>query len=182
MRFLVTGATGKVGNAVARRLVDRGDDVVALVRNPDRARGVVPEGCQLAVGDVTDPESVRAAVAGVDGVFNCMGIYEQWTQDNSVYDRVNADGARTVVAAAREAGAKRVVHTSSFDVFHIESGGTMTEADVATYEKESFYERSKQKAERYVLEEGERGIEVVMVNPATVFGPGPWAAAEPASS
>ena len=55
MRFLITGATGKIGNAVARRLVDREDEVVALVRDPAKARELLPPGVELARGDVTDP-------------------------------------------------------------------------------------------------------------------------------
>jgi dihydroflavonol-4-reductase len=79
-----------------------------------------------------------------------------------------------VVAAAREAGAKRVVHTSTFDVFHAPQGGTVSEAEVANYPKDTAYERSKQIAERLVLEEAENGIEVVIANPSSVYGPGPW--------
>jgi len=174
MRFLVTGATGKVGNAVAGRLAERGDDVVALVRDVARARELLPPGIELARGDVTDPASVREAVAGVDGVFNCMGLFEQWFADPGVFDRINAEGARNVVAAAREAGAKRVVHTSTFDVFHAPQGGTVSEAEVANYPKDTAYERSKQLAERLVLEEAEKGIEAVIANPSSVYGPGPW--------
>lgn len=177
MRALVTGATGKVGNAVARRLVERGDEVVALVRDAERARGALPDGVETAVGDVTDLESVRRAVEGVEAVFNCMGIYEQWLPDPGEFDRVNAEGARNVVAAAREAGVKRAVHTSTFDVFHAERGGTMSEADLADYPKGTPYERSKQRAEELVLGEAAHGIEVVIVNPASVYGPGPWQSA-----
>ncbi len=173
MRFLVTGATGKVGNAVARQLVARGDDVVALARTPERAREALPDEVELAPGDVTDPASLRAAAEGVDGAFNCMGIFEQWLADPGAFDRVNAEGARAVVAAAREAGAARVVHTSTFDVFHAERGGTVSEQVVAKYPKGTHYERSKQLAERLVL--AEEGIEVVICNPAGVYGPGPWA-------
>lgn len=176
MRALVTGATGKVGNAVARRLVERGDAVVALVREPERAHGVLPEGVEAVRGDVTDPESVRRAVEGAEAVFNCMGIYEQWLPDPGEFDRVNAEGARNVITAAREAGVKRAVHTSTFDVFHAERGGTMTEADLADYPKGTVYERSKQRAEELVLAEARDGIDVVIVNPAGVYGPGPWAA------
>src|SRR5215218_468611 len=174
MRALVTGATGKIGNTVARKLAERGDEVVALVRDPAKARELLPEGVELAHGDVTDPASIREAVTGADGVFNCMGLFEQWVADPGVFDRVNAQGARNVIAAAREAGAKRVVHTSTFDVFHAEQGGTVSEAAVADYPKATPYERSKQLAERLVLEEAERGIEVVIANPSTVYGPGPW--------
>jgi dihydroflavonol-4-reductase len=174
MRFLVTGATGKIGNAVARQLADRGDEVVALVRDPAKARELLPSGVELARGDVTDPPSLRVAAEGIDGAFNCMGLFEQWFADPGVFDRVNGEGARNVIAAAREAGAKRAVHTSTFDVFHAEQGGTVSEAAVADYPKGTPYERSKQLAERLVLEEAERGIEVVIANPSTVFGPGPW--------
>jgi dihydroflavonol-4-reductase len=177
MRILLTGATGKIGNAVARRLADRGDDVVALVRDPARARELLPEGVELAAGDVTDPASISRAAAGADAAVNSMGIFEQWTGEDDVFARVNAGGARNVVAAAREAGARRVVHTSTFDVFDAPRGGTVREDRVADYDKGTPYERSKQLAERLVLEEAERGIEVVLVNPAAIVGPGPWAAA-----
>ena len=174
MRALVTGATGKIGNAVARQLAERGDEVVALVRNPAKARELLPSGVELAQGDVSDPASLRAAAEGIDAAFNCMGLFEQWFADPGVFDRINAEGARNVVAAAREAGAKRVVHTSTFDVFHAPQGGTVSEAEVANYPKDTAYERSKQLAERLVLEEAEKGIEVVIANPSSVYGPGPW--------
>jgi dihydroflavonol-4-reductase len=175
MRFLVTGATGKVGNAVARRLVERGDEVVALVRDPEAARPSLPAGVQLVQGDVTEPQTIGPAASGADGVFNCVGIYEQWLPDPDRFDRVNAEGARNVVAEARRAGVRRVVHTSTFDVFHAPTAGTLSERDLADYPKGTAYERSKQRAEELVLAEADAGIEVVIVNPAGVYGPGPWA-------
>ncbi len=178
MRYLVTGATGKVGNAVARQLAARGDEVIALARDGARARELLPPGVELALGDVTDPASLRGAAAGVDGVFNCMGIFEQWLPDPRTFERVNAEGARNVVVAAREGGARRVVHTSTFDVFEAERGGTVREDALAAHPKGTAYERSKQQAERLVLAEAAAdGIEVVICNPSAVFGPGPWAAA-----
>jgi dihydroflavonol-4-reductase len=177
MRVLVTGATGKVGNAVARRLAERGEEVVALVRDPERARTMLPGNVELARGDVTELASVQRAVEGTDAVFNCMGIYEQWLPDPETFNRVNALGALNVVASARQAGAKRAVQTSTFDVFHAERGGTVREDAVATYPKGTAYERSKQRAEELVLGEARHGIEVVIANPSTVYGPGPWQAA-----
>ncbi len=176
MRFLVTGATGKVGNAVTRRLVERGDGVVALVRDPERARASLPAAVELARGDVTDPASIRAAASGVDGAFNCMGIFEQWLADPGTFDRVNAEGARNVVAAAREAGARRAVHTSTFDVFHADRGGTVSEALVADYPKGNRSTSAPSNAPRsWFWPRRQTGIEVVICNPAGVFGPGPWA-------
>lgn len=177
MRHLVTGATGKVGNAIVHRLVERGDEVVALVRNPDAAREHLPLAVEMRVGDVTDRESLRNAVAGAEGVFNCMGLFEQWLPDPGEFERVNAYGARNVVVAARDAGARRVIHTSTFDVFHAPTGGIVTEDALADYPKHTPYERSKQHAEEMVLEAAGDEIELVIVNPSGVFGPGPWAAA-----
>jgi dihydroflavonol-4-reductase len=174
MRVLVTGATGKVGNAIARALAERGDSVRALVRDPARARTLLPQEVELVVGDVTDPASLEAAAAGCEVVFNAMGMPEQWVSDEAVFDRVNAEGTRAVAQAARAAGARRLVHTSTEDVFHAERGGRFDEAQVADYPKGTAYERSKQRAEELALAARD-GLEVVIVNPSGVYGPGPSA-------
>ena len=172
MRVLVTGATGKVGNAVARQLAERGDEVLALVRDESRAGSVLPPGVKPVRGDVEDPASLARAMEGVELVFNAMGIPEQWTLDEEVFDRVNAEGTANVVRAAREAGVRRVVHTSTIDVFHAGRGERFDETALADYPKGTAYERSKQRAERLAF--AERGaMELVVVNPSAVYGPGP---------
>src|SRR3954468_14811515 len=174
MKTLVTGATGKVGHAVTSALLERGDEVRALLRDPARAAGGLPDGIEPARGDVTDPESVRRAAEGCELVFNAMGLPEQWLSDDEAFDRVNARGSETVVRAAAEAGVRRVVHTSTIDVFHAEPGARMDESQLADHPKGTAYERSKQRAEELVLAAAEAtGVEVVMVNPAAVYGPGP---------
>jgi nucleoside-diphosphate-sugar epimerase len=174
MRALVTGATGKVGHAVAQALAARGDEVRALVRDPVKAASVLPTGVEPVRGDVTDPASVAAAVAGCELVFNAMGLPEQWLPDERLFDRVNAEGTHTVARAAREAGVRRLVHTSTEDVFHAEPGGQFDESHVAGHQKGTAYERSKQRAEQLALSQRD-GLEVVIVNPAGVYGPGPSA-------
>jgi dihydroflavonol-4-reductase len=176
VKVLVTGATGKVGHAVAQALIARGDDVRALVRDPARASGVLPAGVEAVRGDVTDPSSVAAAVDGCELVFNAMGIPEQWLADEANFERVNALGTKTVAAAAHAAGARRLVHTSTEDVFHAEPGGRFDETQVADYPKGTAYERSKQRAEELALAARD-GLEVVIVNPSGVYGPGPSATA-----
>jgi dihydroflavonol-4-reductase len=175
MKALVTGATGKVGHAIAAALRARGDDVRALVRDPARAAGLLPAGTEALRGDVTEPESVVAAVAGCELVFNAMGIPEQWLADSETFERVNAQGSATVARAAREAGVRRLVHTSTNDVFHAEQGASFDESELADYPKGTAYERSKQHAEELVLAERNRdeGLEVVITNPTGVYGPGP---------
>src|SRR4029453_4709196 len=167
----------KVGNAVARRLAERGDEVVALVRDEGRARDVLPPEVGLARGDVGDPASIRDGAAGAQGVFHCMGIYEQWLPDKEAFERVNAIGALNVIVASRQAGVERVIHTSTYDVFDAERGGTAREDRVAEHPKGTAYERSKQRAEELVPGDARHGIEGGVVNPSAVYGPGPWAGA-----
>jgi nucleoside-diphosphate-sugar epimerase len=175
MKALVTGATGKVGHAIAAALRARGDEVRALIRDPSRAAELLPAGTEPVRGDVTDPASVEAAVDGCDLVFNAMGIPEQWLSDPETFERVNAQGSATVARAAREAGVRRLVHTSTNDVFHAEQGASFDESELADYPKGTAYERSKQHAEALVLAERSRdgGLEVVITNPTGVYGPGP---------
>jgi dihydroflavonol-4-reductase len=172
MRVLVTGATGKVGYAIASALLERGDTVRALVRDPKSAAGVLPAGIEPHKGDVTDPDSLAAAVAGCELVFNSMGMPEQWVRDEAIFDRVNAQGSGEVARAAKRAGVRRLIHTSTHDVFHAEAGQRFDETMLADYPKGTAYERSKQRAEELVLAERD-GMEVVVLNPSGVYGPTP---------
>ena len=172
MKTLVTGATGKVGHAIAAALLARGDEVRALVRDPARAETMLPVDAELVAGDVTDPGSLPAAVTGCELVFNAMGIPEQWLADESDFERINAQGSANLARAAKRAGVRRFIHTSTNDVFHAEQGATFDESNVADYPKGTAYERSKQHAEELVFAERD-GMEVVMTNPTGVYGPGP---------
>ena len=172
MRLLVTGATGKVGNSLARALLERGDQVRVLVRDPERAAAVLPSGVEPVRGDVTELESLPPAAEGCELVFNAMGLPEQWFADEGIFDRVNAVGSGNLAATAEKAGVRRFIHTSTNDVFHAERGAAFDESQLADYPKGTAYERSKQRAEELVLEH--RGpMEVVIVNPTGVYGPGP---------
>jgi nucleoside-diphosphate-sugar epimerase len=173
MRALVTGATGKVGHATVRALLAAGHEVRALVRDPGRARPVVPGGAELVRGDVTDESSLAAAAAGCEVVFSAHGLPEQWLADEREFERVNVQGAAAVVRAGAAAGARRVVHTSTIDVFDAEPDGRLHEGRLATRPKGTAYERSKQRAEAAVAEAAAGRVELVMVNPAAVYGPGP---------
>jgi dihydroflavonol-4-reductase len=176
MRVLVTGATGKVGHAIASALLERGEHVRALVRDPKRAASVLPAGVEPVKGDATDPESLAAAVGGCEQVFNAMGLPEQWVRDQAIFDRVNAAGSAELAAAAKRAGVRRFIHTSTEDVFHADQGERFDETMLAGYPKATAYERSKQRAEELVMAERD-GMEVVILNPTGVYGPGPSASA-----
>ncbi len=174
MRALVTGATGKVGHAIASALLHRGDHVRALVRDPKRAASVLPAGIEPVKGDVTEPDTLSTAVDGCELVFNSMGLPEQWVRDEGIFERVNALGSGALAHAAKRAGVRRFIHTSTHDVFHANTGERFDETMLADQPKGTAYERSKQRAEELVLAERD-GMGVVILNPSAVYGPGPSA-------
>ncbi|HYH94422.1 SDR family NAD(P)-dependent oxidoreductase [Hyalangium sp.] len=173
MNVLVTGATGLIGNALARRLVARGDTVRALVRDLEKATRVLPPEVKLVRGDVTAPDSLPAAVQGVDQVFHSAGMPEQWQRDDSIFDRVNRQGTVNVLKASLDAKVKRVIYTSTMDVFAAPRGGTLVETNIDSAPKPTAYERSKQAAEREAELFRQQGLDLVYVNPAAVYGPSP---------
>lgn len=173
MQVLVTGATGLVGNALATRLVERGHAVRALVRDMPRAALILPSTIELRGGDITEPATLRDALAGVEVVFHAAGMPEQWQTDDSIFDRVNRQGTANVMAAALAAGVRRVVYTSTMDVFAAPNGGTLVETNVDPHPKHTAYERSKQAAEKEADAARAKGLQVVLLNPCAVYGPSP---------
>jgi dihydroflavonol-4-reductase len=168
---LVTGATGLIGQGLVQALVRRGAAVRALVRDLSRAQRALPAGVELVRGDVTEPASLVAAVSGADVVYHSAGMPEQWQRDETIFDRVNRQGTQHVLEACLAAGVRRVVYTSTMDVFAAPRGGTLTEAQIDQHPKPTAYERSKQAAEREAEAIAKRGLDVVYVNPAAVYGP-----------
>ena len=173
MRTIVTGATGLVGNAIARRLVDDGHEVAVLVRRPDAARPLLPDGVEVIVGDIGDAARLAQAFAGRDFVFHAAGLPEQWQRDPSVFDHVNRQGTANVCDASLAAGVTRLVHTSTMDVFRKGPDGKLREDAPDPDPKPTAYERSKVAAEREVDARIARGLDVVVVNPGSVYGPTP---------
>ncbi|HVP61487.1 MAG TPA: NAD-dependent epimerase/dehydratase family protein [Myxococcaceae bacterium] len=173
MRVLVTGGTGLVGHGVAKALVARGHEVRTLVRDPGRAATLLPAGVTPVTGDITRPDSLGPALAGVEWLFHSAGLPEQWQRDESVFDRVNRQGTAWVLGAARAAGVRRVVYTSTGDVFAAPRGGMVTEGPLDPVPKRTAYERSKVAAEREVEAVRSAGLDVVVLNPAATYGPAP---------
>lgn len=118
MKALVTGAAGFIGSNVVRALVRRGAGVRALHLPGETLRALEGIDCERIAGDVTDADAMALAVRGCDVVFHLAAIYALWTRDGGArMRRVNVDGTRIVLAAARKAGVRRVVHTSSIARF-----------------------------------------------------------------
>jgi dihydroflavonol-4-reductase len=170
---LVTGASGQVGHAIARRLAEDGVEVRALMRSPERAR-VLPAGVEPVFGDVTDAASLRAALDGCATVYHAAGIPEQWRKDVGEFTRVNVEGTRNVVEAALAAGVDRFVYTSTDDALVQGPGETFDESALNPNPGQTPYQRSKLEADRIVTAALERGLPAVFLHPAGLYGPAPF--------
>ena len=117
-RAFVTGATGFVGRNLVEKLLPSEWDVTALVRDPQSAPTTLPKNIRTVAGDVTDRDSVIAAMPSeVDAVFHIAGDTNLWSANNGKQTRVNVDGSRNVVDAALAKRAKKLVATSSTAAF-----------------------------------------------------------------
>lgn len=165
---LVTGASGFVGWHVARKLLERGECVRALVRPSSRLRDLAAE---PAWGDLRDPESLARAVAGCGVVYHVAADYRLWARDPAELYRSNVDGTRNLLEAARRAGIERLVYTSTVGCIGFVEGGEGDEqTPVSLGQMTGAYKRSKYLAEQVALEFARSGFPVVIVNPTAPVG------------
>ena len=174
MTTLVTGATGFIGSAVARKLAARGHALRLLVRANSDRRNLAGLDADVVIGDLTDAASLVRAAAGCRFVFHVAADYRFWVPDPTAMLRANVDGAVAMVRAAAEAGAERIVHCSSVAALGQIGDGTPADENTPTNEADfvGVYKRSKYLAEKAVLDLARRdGVPVVVVNPAAPVGP-----------
>lgn len=173
MKVLVTGGTGFLGANLVHHLVARGDTVRVLKRRRTPPRLLEGLPVELVEGDVTDFDSVLAASRGVEGIYHVAGLISYWPPKRARQTRVNVDGPRHVVAAALRNGVRRVVHTSSIAAIGFRHDGQPADEETQ-WNWGSFdihYSTTKYLGEREALKACAKGLEVVVVNPALIFGP-----------
>lgn len=169
-KALVTGATGLLGYHVVRNLLKEGREVRALVRSRGKASGILPADCEIAVGDITDPDSLGSAVRGCPVIYHCAGLPEQWLPDPERFFKVNAGGTENIVRAAEQEGISRLVYISTVDLFDVERGQPYNEqAPMAP--KKSPYGQSKYEADEIVSIAVQNGLPGVFIHPGAIYGP-----------
>jgi nucleoside-diphosphate-sugar epimerase len=176
MKVFVTGGTGFIGGEVVRQLRARGDDVVCLVRSPEKGAKLTALGCEIAAGDLGDGAALRAGMEGCDAVIHAAAMYEVGIpkKQHPAMWEANVAGTERVMKAALDAAVPRIVYVSTVGIF----GNTRKEIVDESYRNPetgytSYYEETKLEAhklvERMVVEQG---LPAIIVQPGGVYGPG----------
>jgi dihydroflavonol-4-reductase len=168
----VTGGTGFIGAHVVRALLRRGRSVRCLVRPSSRLSNLEDLPVEVVSGDVTDPASLSRAIAGARWVFHCAADYRLSARRPREIYAANVEGTGNVLAAAAEAGAERIVYTSSVGALGLNRDGRPGNEETPVHPRSliGHYKKSKHEAEGVALEWAGKGLPVVIVNPSTPVG------------
>ena len=173
MRYFLTGATGFVGNAMAHQLLEQGHQVNAIIRDPQKAVELKKLGANLYLGDITDKESMRAAMQGVDGVYHMAAWYKIGAHKNRDQgEKVNVQGSRNVFELMKELRIPKGVYTSSLAINSDTHGKLVDETYHFTGKHISEYDRTKAVAHELAKNFIAGGLPLVIVMPGLIYGPG----------
>jgi nucleoside-diphosphate-sugar epimerase len=170
-RAFVTGGTGFLGRNLVEQLVAQGWQVTALHRTASDVSEIQRLPVALVAGDLTDPASLwRALPQAVDAVFHVAADTSVWARNDRRQTRINVDGTGHIVTAALARGARRFVHTSTWNVYGLEQGAISEISPQLGATSWINYNRSKFLAEEEVRRGIARGLDAVIINPAHVLG------------
>lgn len=169
-RVLVTGATGFTGGALARKLTERGDQVVALVRQSSNTEALKNLNVELVYGDISDPQAVSQAAKGVDIIYHIAAVYRTAGHPDSYYESININGVQNVIDAAKTHNVGRTVHCSTIgvhgDIEEIPSN------EESPFNPGDIYQRTKLAGEELFAKAMNNGLSGVIFRPGAIYGPG----------
>jgi dihydroflavonol-4-reductase len=168
----VTGATGFIGSAVVRLLLDQRRSVRALIEPGANTANLDGLPVERVTVDVTDFGGMRRALSGAETLYHLAAVYKLWLKDRELIYRVNNEGTTTTLLAAQAAGVKRIVYTSSIAAVGLVEGGLADETTrFDLFDIANDYIMTKWQSERIAMRFAEAGAPIVVVNPAFPFGP-----------
>ena len=172
MKALVTGATGFVGAAVVRALLNTGVEVRVITRPGSDPSNLQSLKVEQAFGDLRDKVSLREALTGCRHLYHVAAHYALWARDPSIFYDINVVGTRNLLEAARETGIERTVYCSTIGAIGLPPGGGLgtEETPVSLEQMAGHYKRSKYLAEQEVHKLAKEGLPVVIVNPSAPVG------------
>jgi len=175
MRALVTGGTGFIGSHVVRHLLDHKVPVRCLIRETSKRSNLDGLEIEYMVGDLEDAASLRLALRDCDMLFHVAADYRLWARHPEEMDRINVEGTRRLLQAAADAGLKKIVYTSSVAAVgrprvNTHLGIGQESLDPTPDQLVGPYKRSKFAAEKVVRDFAQKGLPIVIVNPAAPIG------------
>jgi nucleoside-diphosphate-sugar epimerase len=173
MKYFVTGATGFVGRHIVSQLVEAGHQVVALVREPEKAQQLEKLGVVIAQGDITNKNSMREPMRSTDGVFHLAAWYKLGVKNMGAAEQVNVQGTRNVLELMKELGIRKGVYTSTLSINSDTHGQEVDETYRFTGQQLSVYDRTKWMAHYEVANPMiASGLPLIIVMPGVTYGPG----------
>ncbi len=173
MKIFLTGGSGFIGSRLAERLIYEKYEVTLLLRNPDRDLWFDRNRVKIIKGDLFDKDLLTEGMKGCELVFHLAAYTKPWSKDPSLPYRINVTGTVNILEAALKAGVKRVVLTSSCGTLgYSDNGSAVNELTVRSMPLTTLYEKTKAEAENKALEFCTRGLDVIIVNPSRLYGPG----------
>lgn len=173
MKIFVTGATGFIGSRLALRLAIDGHQVHALYRDENKVSIIKHPNILLFKGDILDYKSLIPAIEGCSQIYHTAAFAKVWDPDTSIIYRQNIEGSVNVIRAGVRAGVKKIVCTSTAGVLgNSPPGSPVDEFTPRPLKYFNDYESSKAILEEVLKTFSENGVEIVMVNPTRVYGPG----------
>ena len=172
MRVFITGGTGFIGARLTEKLISENHRVTLLVRNPlvNQSPG---EGLTFIRGDIFDKAALRKGMDKCDWVFHMAAFTKPWAEDPSIVSRTNVTGTVNVLEAAVDCKVSKVVITSTGGTMgYSRDGKPVDESANPDPEYNTMYEKTKAEAERIAIDFSEKGLDLVIVNPTRVYGPG----------
>jgi dihydroflavonol-4-reductase len=170
--WLVTGATGHIGNVLVRKLIERGEKVRALIWRGEDTAPLHGLDVEFVEGDVLDPSSLFEAFRGVKGVFHLAGVISIMPGAQPIIRDVNVQGTKNILQAARESRIHKLVYTSSIHAIkRVETGVIDEKLPYDVDNPYGEYDRSKAEATLEVQKAAQAGLEAIIVCPTGVIGP-----------
>jgi len=172
MKYFITGATGFIGSNLAMHLAGQGHHVRALVRNRSRSGLLEHENIELVDGTLSDTPILLQAMEGIEGVYHLAAYAKPWSPDPTRYNRINLQGTLNILEAAQKQGVSKLVFTSTAGTFGPSLNGPVNESTPRLYDFFNEYESTKFMAEKAVKDYVLKGMNISIVHPSRVYGPG----------
>ncbi|MCK4630568.1 MAG: NAD-dependent epimerase/dehydratase family protein [Bacteroidales bacterium] len=172
MKIYITGATGFIGSNLTKRLIEEGNTVHALIRNPAKSKKINFENVIFKNGDLLNSDSLYQGMKGCEEVYHLAAFARPWAKQRDTYYKINVQGTLNVLLAAIKAGVRKVVITSTAGVLGPSEKDLVTENSGSNSLPFTGYEKSKIIMEEKVWQLTKKKIQVVIVLPSRLYGPG----------